>query len=434
MRSAETNTGVRLIGLRAPVDARWLLLVPVMLAAMERAVLAQTPPPPTNPPPAVSSAPHIVRLPATGEITNDIYELNAWYKGYEAFKQQLQTSYDIQYDMQVSTFTQWGTPHGTPGSVQVLYTPTITWTPFNDPEIGSGAFTFAFQQEHYWTRATAAAQQARMGLLTPPNGQVSNGYEYVQATYAHTLPGAWSWLSVSVGQYEFDSFDNNQYADSAQTNFINYALSQNGSQAYATAGLGAYVQEALPGGQFTFAEGYQTSNDVSGASVTTRGLAAGPYDYFLYAQWVPAFLPGATYSVIWYTQPGVPQFPSGSQGISFSAVQNFGDKWGLFLRANNASGAVSPIETSLGWGAIYNDPFRHSKLDQVGLGFFWSKTNFSAIDQPARKSETGIELYYNYALFKGLHIAPDVQLYINPALAPTSGPAVMFTLRTTAFF
>ena len=149
---------------------------------------------------------------------------------------------------------------------------------------------------------------------------------------------------------------------------------------------------------------------------------------------MPAFLPGATYSVIWYTQPGVPQLPSASQGTSFSAVQNFGTTWGLFLRANNASGAVSPIETSLAWGAIVNDPFRHNKRDQLGVGFFWSKTNFSAIDQPARKSETGIKLYYDHAIFKGLHIAPDVQLYINPALAPTSGPAVMFTLRTTAFF
>jgi len=411
----------------------WLLLMPAMLASGARAASAQSSPAAGSPPPT-AIAPHVVPLPPTSGPTDETNALEAWYSRYEAFKQRLQMSYDIQYDMQVSTFTQWGAPHGTPGSVQLLYSPTISWTPLNDPVIGSGAFNFAFQQEHYWTRATTAAQQARMGLLTPPNGQVSDGYEYVQATYTHTLPDTWSWLSITVGQYEFDNFDNNQYADSAQANFINYALAQNGTQTYANAGLGAYVQEATPSGQFTFAQGFQSATDISGSTFTTRGLSTGKQGYFLYAQWVPTFLTGATYSVIWYAQPSVPEQPSASQGVSFSAVQNFGDRWGLFLRANNASGNVIPIETSLAWGAIYNDPLRHSKLDQVGIGFFWSKTNLSAIDEPARKSEFGIELYYNYAIFKGLHIAPDVQVYVNPALAPTAGAAAMFTLRTTTFF
>ena len=107
---------------------------------------------------------------------------------------------------------------------------------------------------------------------------------------------------------------------------------------------------------------------------------------------------------------------------------------GLFLRANGASGTSIPVETSVAWGGICNDPFGRNKLDQVGLGVFWDKTNLKAVSQPARSAEWGSELYYNYVLFKGLWLTPDVQLYFDPALPPGAGPAAVFTIRTTAFF
>jgi hypothetical protein len=378
-------------------------------------------------------APHVTVVPpAVGsEITSN---LDAYYASYQAAKQKLQDNYNIEYSLEASVLPQWGTPHGGPPAVQLLYSPTITWTPFTNTAIGSGSFTFAFQQYQFWSKTNTAAQQSRMGLLTAPSGNSSNGYEYSQITYTHTMPGDWSWLSVSVGQYQFDNFDGNQYANSTQTNFINFALSQNGTQTYDNGGLGAYMQAATPDGQFTVAGGFQDATDILGNTITTRGYSTGKYAYFAYAQVVPKFLPGATYSVIWYSQPSVPEQPSASQGVSFSAVQNFGKTWGLFLRANNASGSASPIETSVAWGAIYNDPFRRNAMDQVGLGFFWSKANLSAAQQPTKNAEWGIELYYNYTIFKGLQLSPDVQFYVNPALQTTPGPAAMFTLRTTTFF
>jgi len=120
--------------------------------------------------------------------------------------------------------------------------------------------------------------------------------------------------------------------------------------------------------------------------------------------------------------------------VSFNAVQNIDPKWGVFLRANGASGIATPIETSVAWGGIHNDPFRRNKLDQVGLGVFWDKTNLKAVAQPARNAEWGMELYYNYVLFKGLWLTPDVQVYFDPALHPGAGPAAVFTIRTTALF
>ena len=110
------------------------------------------------------------------------------------------------------------------------------------------------------------------------------------------------------------------------------------------------------------------------------------------------------YSVLRYTQPSVPQQPTNSQGVSFNGVQNIDSQWGLFLRANYVSGTVIPIETSIAWGEINDNPFHCNKLDQVGLGLFWDKTNRPAVGQPVRNAEWGVELYDNYTLFKALRL------------------------------
>ena len=145
--------------------------------------------------------------------------------------------------------------------------------------------------------------------------------------------------------------------------------------------------------------------------MTTRGFSTGKYAYFGEGEWWPNFLGGGDYSILGFTQPSVPQQPTNSQGVSFNGVQNINSKWGLFLRANGASGTAIPIET-----------------------LFWDKTNPKAVTQPARNAEWGAELYYSYTVFKGLRLTPDIQLYFDPALKPRAGPAAVFTMRTTAFF
>jgi hypothetical protein len=325
-------------------------------------------------------------------------------------------------------------PDGGPGVVQMVYTPYVTWSPFTDTAVGSGSFTFAMQQTQFWTKTTTKAQQAQLGLITPPNDQTTNVRQYNQLMYTHTLPDTWSWLSVTVGQYTFAAFDSNQYASNVQTSFISYPLAQNGTQTYPYGALGAYAQAATPDQQFTLAGGFQGATNVAGNALSTRGFATGKYAYFIAGEWAPNFLAGGAYSLIGYGQPSVPQQPGNSPGVSFDAVQNIDAKWGLFLRANGASGTAIPIETSVAWGGIRNNPFGRNKLDQVGLGIFWDKTNLKAVAQPARNAEWGAELYYNYALFKALWVTPDIQLYFDPALHPGSGPAAVFTIRTTALF
>jgi hypothetical protein len=369
------------------------------------------------------------------DFTEDFAKfLNDLHDDYREFKKEIRRDYDLHYSMLVSIFPQWGTPNGGPGVVQLAYDPNILWSPFKNTSIGSGALTFSMLQTQYWTEATTGSQQVRLGLITPPNNQIMNLRQYNQLMYTHTFPDAWNWLSVTAGQYAFAAFDSNLYAGNAQTNFISYPLTQNGTQAYPNGGLGAYAQATTPDQQFTFAGGFQGATNVSGNALSTRGFSTGKYAYFMAGEWAPNILGGGAYSLLGYSQPSVPQQPSNSPGVSFNAVQNFDPKWGLFLRANGASGTAIPIATSVAWGGIYNNPFGRNHLDQVGLGVFWDKTNLKAVAQPAHHAEWGTELYHSYVLFKGLWFTPDVQIYFDPALHPGAGPAAVFTIRTTAFF
>jgi hypothetical protein len=154
------------------------------------------------------------------------------------------------------------------------------------------------------THANTGSQQANMGLLAAPNDWFANGYEYAQITYTQTFPS--NWLAVSVGQYPFAQYDGNQYAGNAQSNFIGCALAQNGTQTYANAGTGAYVQ-ITPNRVLQFAGGLQSATDITGDALTTDGFGDGKIAYFLNAQWTPAYLAGGTYSIPYYNQPSVPQ-------------------------------------------------------------------------------------------------------------------------------
>jgi hypothetical protein len=120
------------------------------------------------------------------------------------------------------------------------------------------------------------------------------------------------------------------------------------------------------------------------------------------------------YSILGYTQPSVPQQPTNSQGVSFNGVQKIDAKWGLFLRANGASGTAVPIETSIAWGGIYNNPLERNKLDQVGLGLFWDKTNLKAVAQPARSAEMGSRTLLQLHPLQSLAVDPRLSALFRP--------------------
>jgi carbohydrate-selective porin OprB len=243
-------------------------------------------------------------------------------------------------------------------------------------------------------------------------------------------------VSVTVGQYPFSNFDSNAYSNNEQVNFIGYSLAQNGSQNYSQGSLGAYLQ-VNPAAELTFAVGFQDANNVLASNyIQFNTVGQGQYSWLLYGAWSPTFgkLGKGSYSLFYYNLPSVEMQPKASSGLSFSASQPLGEQWGLFLRANTVWNSSQYIQSSIAGGAVYNNPLGRAPLDQIGLGIAWNRVNQALYAGTfVQPSETMVELYWSWSV-RHLLITPDVQLYFQPALAPTHQMAAVFSLRLTVLF
>ena len=353
---------------------------------------------------------------------------------YVRAKRKIQDTTGIAYTMTASGVSQWGTPNGGYGAVQGLFTPSVDWKAFDSREIGSGSFQFSYIATQYWSGATGTSLQGRLNLNSPINDYPANALTFAQVSYTHDFPG--KWLAVTLGQFPISNFDGNAYANSQQVNFLGYSLAQNGSQNYSQGSLGAYAQ-LNPTREVTLAGGFQDANNIAANYILFGTLGQGQYAWFGYGAWSPtiAKLGQGDYALLYYNQPSVVLQPQASSGLSFSASQPLGEHWGVFLRANTAWNSSWYIQSSIAGGAVYNNPLGREPLDQIGLGIAWNRTNMNLYAGSfARPGETMVEFYWAWTTFKRLRVTPDVQLYFQPALAPTQELAAVFSLRVSMFF
>jgi carbohydrate-selective porin OprB len=353
---------------------------------------------------------------------------------YVKAKKQIEDTTGIEFSMESSVMSQWGTPNGGHGAVQAMFTPAVNWEAFSLAGLGAGSFQFHFLAAQYLSGATGESLGGNIDIISPINNQPVANQQFVQLTYTHSFPG--DWLAISLGQFAFSNFDGNAYANDQQVNFISYSLTQNGSQNYSQAGLGAYAQ-VNPTKEITLVTGFQDANDFSGSYIQFPTLGRGQYAWFGYGAWSPTVggWGQGNFSLLYYNQPGVPPQLLASQGLSFSASQPIGDKWGLFLRANTAWQSSFAIQSSIAGGAILNDPLRRNPRDQIGLGMAWNATNMSLYSGTfVRPSETMMEIYWAWSAHNALLITPNIQLYLEPALMPSDNLAAVFTIRVTQLF
>jgi carbohydrate-selective porin OprB len=356
------------------------------------------------------------------------------HKRYARARRQIEDATGIAYSMEASVTSQWGTPNGGFGAIQTMLTPAVNWAAFTLPGLGAGSFQFHFLSANYLSDTSATSLGNAINLISPINNQPTANNQFVQVSYTHSFPG--NWLSLTVGQYPFSNFDGNAYANDQQVNFIGYSLTQNGSQNYAQAGIGAYAQ-INPTPEITLAAGFQDANDISGSYIQTTTFGQGQYAWFGYGGWTPT-IPDwgqGTYSLLYYNQPGVAIQPIASEGLSFNAAQPIGDRLGLFVRANTAWRSSFAIQSSIAAGGVLNDPLRRSPADQIGLAMVWNATNMALYaGTNVRPSETMLEAYWSWSVYRSVLITPDIQLYLQPALAPSADLSAVFTIRVTQLF
>lgn len=352
---------------------------------------------------------------------------------YSMFKYWLNKNYGIDYGIDVSIMPQRGAPSGKYNAVQTYIYPYLTWTNFKN-EYGTGALNMAYNIIRYGNH-DAADIGNRMGVVTDINDYNDNADEFVEFYYSWQLGGKWSWLTLNAGQFPIYNFDGSPYNSNQQVNFINYALSQNASSTYATAGVGAFVEIAPEKSDWSFAFGAQDASNVDAVSIRVNRLHDKHFTTFAQAQYAPTNKLGdAEFSVLVYNQPAVKLQPQTTNGWSINLSQNIGKKWNIFGRVNGVSGHMDTIEQSWAAGVVWLNPLERNDLDQIGLAYAYNKINEEAVGEPlAHDAEQVVEAYWAWGISKWATITPDVQFYINPALNQKSDYGTAVSLRLTLF-
>jgi hypothetical protein len=370
------------------------------------------------------------------ELEEESFErqANAAVERYLAVKRQIRNDFGLWYTMATSAMSQWGVPGGGYGAVQAEFTPAVDWHAFYDPAWGVGSFQFSFLSTQYWSGATGVSLASALDVTGPINDKPFATNIFAQLTYTHELPGRQA--AITLGQYSFANFDSNRYADDQQLSFIANGMTGNISQTYSEGALGAYLH-LYPTKRLVLAAGFQDANNPSGSYIQFDTFSQGAYAWFLYGAYNPRISEHSKghYSLLYYNVPSVPAQREPSVGFSFNAAQSLGERLGLFLRANTASGNAIPVSSSVSGGAVIGNPVGRDPLDRIGIALAWNQTNTAFFGGTfVRPSETMIELYWAWDLFGRVQLTPDIQIYLQPARAPTEYAAAVFTLRITTLF
>jgi len=353
---------------------------------------------------------------------------------YTDFKNMLNKKYGFNYSVDVSYMPQRGAPSGKKTAYQTLIYPSFTWTNFNN-KYGTGTLNFAYNIARYGG-SSASNLGSNIGVVTGINDYTSQSNSFDELYYTYQLPGKADWLTIALGQFPLYNFDGTAYNSNQQENFINYALSQNASSTYSTAGVGTYIQ-ATPNDEWSFAVGAQDATNVEATSVRINDLSEKHFTSFAYLAYTPTIkgLGQSEISVLLYNQPWVKEQTQTTNGWSLNFSQDVGEKLSLFARINGVSGSVAEIDQSWVLGGVYNNPLDRNPLDQIGLAFAYNKINEEAVGSPlSSNSEKIIEAYWSWGISKWATITPDVQFYIDPAQNSKSDYATVFSLRATLFF
>lgn len=346
---------------------------------------------------------------------------------YQLFKKELRENYGISYTFDNTAMLQWGSPNGSIVAIQGITSPSINWDIYKNKSLGISSLQIFYQGIGYADQQkNGSVLSNNLNVATPINDYTTSINSFQQLTLTQIFPK--DVFSISVGLFPISNFDSNAYADNEQINFINYAMSQNGSSTYASSGMGAFIQ-LKPVKEFTVIAGFQNGSNISGDSIKFDTFCKGPTTTFINLNWRP-FNPLNEYSLIFYNQPSVPQQPSSSKGWSLSLSQTVNKHVGLFLRANSASGSLFNIKSSITAGGVYNNPLHRNPLDQIGFGYAYNVVNKNIYQgQYVRSNEQIIEVYWAWTFARTIQITPDIQLYINPALKEKRQAAALYSIR-----
>ncbi len=284
---------------------------------------------------------------------------------------------------------------------------------------------------------------------------------------------------VWVGKFSsFDVFDTNKYAHDPRNDFLNWSLVDAGTfdqagdawgfsygaaaewyQDWWTLRGGVFDLPTVPG--YKYLDDHFLHQEQYVAEVEERHTIfgrdgkvklSGFFSRGLFGSFAQAVADGRATG----TTPNVENVRRyrGKGGGDINVEQSITDDLGFFLRAGLADGtssitAFTDIDNTIsfglslagkrwrrpddtvGIGLVRNDVSRHYKdyLKAGGLGLLIGDGKL-----PNSGPEQIVELYYSYAIIKGLNLTPDYQFVANPAYNRDRGPVSFLGARLHAEF
>lgn len=353
---------------------------------------------------------------------------------YQKLKNKIARETGFSFGVDISEIVQRVSPNGKKTSWQTQYYPYFSWQVLNSEKWGKGSIDFSYTATRYWgDNANNLSNQ--IGVVSSVNDYPSYENNFDQLSYTHTFSGVLSPLSITLGQFPIYNFDGSDYDANQQVNFINFALSQNASDAYPTASLGGYLTYT-PNDTWSFSVGFQDAHNIEGNVIETKRFGKKKYTSFVSGSYTPVVsdLGQGAYSLLLYYQPSVPLQPYNSKGWSFNFQQDIGKKWAVFGRANGVSNSPEEIEQSYVLGMVYNNPLNRNELDQIGFAYALNKINQDIVGLPSRKFENVVEAYWSWGIGNMMTITPDFQFFVNPALDTKRHTGFATSLRATVMF
>lgn len=282
-----------------------------------------------------------------------------------------------------------------------------------------------------------------------------------------------NYLRFMLGKYSLgDVFDNNAFANSPRSQFMNWALMNNAAWDYA-ANLRGYTYAfatILQLGKWDYKAAFAALPKVAnGADLSTdfnhfysinaevdRTFQINKRDghirllgYYNHADM------GSYTQALTSMDTSIPNIIAtrkdgrSKTGVTLSADQQISDVFGVFLRAGWNDGKTetwcfTEADRTLSIGANLNGKNWNRKNDNIGLaivanGLSQDHKNYLAagglgfqLGDGALKNyspETATELYYSFAAIQGIWLTGDYQLILNPGYNQDRGPVNVFSLR-----
>ncbi len=133
---------------------------------------------------------------------------------------------------------------------------------------------------------------------------------------------------------------------------------------------------------------------------------------------------------LWHTDARKKEKRPSAYGVAITLEKGFGPGGNIvpFLRYSWSSDAATSVEQLVAVGVGFEEVFGQNR-DVIGLGFSWGRPH-----DRSRPDQYVAEAFYRFFLTERTSVTPDVQLIVNPSLAPSRRNVWLFGLRLRTVF